>query len=175
MSVMMRLLSIRFPIQRLAAGYGHFRHHIAATLICPPRVTATPIWSAFDRQQRYFLASQASQAPEVIPLDVLVDEEQLPRYKPEHYYPANPGDVLNNQYELKVKIGWGSSSTVWLAQGIGGSPNRYVAIKICNCNYASEEDQMQELDVTAHVLSLSSKHRGSGIVGTAIEGCFCIQ
>jgi hypothetical protein len=52
----------------------------------------------------------------LLPLGIAVDEENVPGYRPEYFYPANPGDVLSGRYELKAKIGWGSSSTVWLAR-----------------------------------------------------------
>ena len=65
-------------------------------------------------QQRF--GSQSSAMPESLPLSVPVDEENVPGYRPEYFYPANPGDVLNGRYELKAKIGCGSSSTVWLAR-----------------------------------------------------------
>jgi hypothetical protein len=48
-------------------------------------------------------------------MDVAVDEENVPRYNPEAFYPANPGDVLNGRFKLLAKLGWGTSSTVWLA------------------------------------------------------------
>ncbi|KAI0469392.1 kinase-like domain-containing protein [Xylaria cf. heliscus] len=87
------------------------------------------------------------------------------------YYPSNPGDVLDNRYKLKARIGWGSISTVWLAQDIsrvnGTSPNRYVAIKICTCNVSA--DDTLELDMIIHVSSVNSQHRGRDIVGTAVE------
>lgn len=60
--------------------------------------------------------SRSVQAPETLPLDVPVDEEKVPGYKPEDYYPANPGDVLDGRFELLAKLGWGMSSTVWLAR-----------------------------------------------------------
>ncbi|ROT38366.1 hypothetical protein SODALDRAFT_332934 [Sodiomyces alkalinus F11] len=34
------------------------------------------------------------------------------------FYPANPGEILNNKYELITKVGWGSSSTVWFAREV---------------------------------------------------------
>ncbi|KAI0542646.1 putative serine/threonine-protein kinase [Xylaria digitata] len=90
---------------------------------------------------RSFLLLSSALEPELVPLDVLVDEERVPGYKPEHFYPANPGDVLHGRYELKAKIGWGSS-TNWIR------PKRYVAIKICTCNVADNENH--ESDVTIH-------------------------
>ena len=73
----------------------------------------TPIFGGRGRQP---FTSQSSQLPELLPLDVPVDEEIVPGYMPQYFYPANPGDVLNGRYELKAKIGLGSSSTVWLAR-----------------------------------------------------------
>jgi hypothetical protein len=59
-----------------------------------------------------------SQLPESIPADVLVDEEIVPGYNWKAFYPAYPGELLDKRYELKTKVGWGSSSTVWLAEDI---------------------------------------------------------
>jgi len=64
-------------------------------------------------------ASQPVPVPETLPLDVPVDEENTPGYQSEAFYPAHPGDVLNGRFELIVKLGWGTSSTVWLARDTG--------------------------------------------------------
>lgn len=53
-----------------------------------------------------------------IPSQRIVDEERSPRYNPEAYYPAKPGEILADKYQLMSKIGWGSGSTVWLARDI---------------------------------------------------------
>ncbi|TQN65561.1 Serine/threonine-protein kinase SRPK, partial [Colletotrichum shisoi] len=105
--------------------------------------------------------------------EILVDEERVPSYNSVHYYPANPGDVLENRYQLHAKIGWGSSSTVWLAQDIRRHgwwrSKRYVAVKICNCD-VPEDDMAFELDMNTHLSTASLKHRGWAVLGTAIEG-----
>ncbi|EFY91606.1 protein kinase domain-containing protein [Metarhizium acridum CQMa 102] len=46
---------------------------------------------------------------------------------------------------------------------------RYVALKICNCD-ATDEDMTHELDMNVHLAVMDSKHRGRGVLGTAIEG-----
>lgn len=53
-----------------------------------------------------------------IPSHAVVDEERYPNYTPKDYYPARPGETLGNNYQLLAKIGWGASSTVWLARNI---------------------------------------------------------
>lgn len=50
-----------------------------------------------------------------MPADVIVDEERIARHNFHHFYPANPGDVLLDRFKLISKIGWGTTSTVWLA------------------------------------------------------------
>ena len=43
--------------------------------------------------------------------------EWIETYYPGSYHPVHIGDVFNNgQYEVLRKLGYGSSSTVWLAR-----------------------------------------------------------
>jgi serine/threonine-protein kinase SRPK3 len=51
-----------------------------------------------------------------LPFDVPIDEEVIPGYDSKYRYHPNPGDVLDEVYKLKAKIGWGTESTVWLAE-----------------------------------------------------------
>jgi serine/threonine-protein kinase SRPK3 len=48
-------------------------------------------------------------------------------------------------------------------------PNKYVAIKICTCTSAKDEDTRHELDITIHISSANSTQPGRAIIGTAIE------
>lgn len=59
-----------------------------------------------------------SRPPRILPANVPVEEEQVPDYRPEFYYPVNPGQVLNNRYKILTKIGWGTASTIWLAEDL---------------------------------------------------------
>lgn len=54
--------------------------------------------------------------PCAIPQHELVDEETSPTYNAKYFYPAKPGEIISSHYQLLVKIGWGSRSTVWLAR-----------------------------------------------------------
>ena len=55
-----------------------------------------------------------------LPQHQIVDEEKWPGYKEnaKHFYPARPGEILNNQFQLLTKLGWGVGSTVWLARNM---------------------------------------------------------
>lgn len=51
-----------------------------------------------------------------------VDEERLFLYNSKSFYPVKPGEILGDKYQALVKLGWGTTSTVWLAKDV----NRFV-------------------------------------------------
>lgn len=67
-----------------------------------------------------------SQSRKILPADVPIEEEKIPGYNPERFYPVNPGDLLNNRYKTVAKVGWGTTSTVWLAR----DTQRYVLVQL---------------------------------------------
>lgn len=54
----------------------------------------------------------------VIEPSLLVEEEKLPTYDRTSYYPVNIGDVVGGHYQVVAKLGYGSTSTVWLARDL---------------------------------------------------------
>lgn len=60
--------------------------------------------------------------PQIYGSDVLIEEETLPRYQAQDYYPVRIKEVMDRKYQVISKLGFGRSSTVWLAQDI----TRYV-------------------------------------------------
>lgn len=40
----------------------------------------------------------------ILPLEPAIKEEQIPDYNPYHFYPANPGEVLNKRYKTIMKL-----------------------------------------------------------------------
>ncbi|QKX62240.1 uncharacterized protein TRUGW13939_09399 [Talaromyces rugulosus] len=60
--------------------------------------------------------------------DQLVEEEELPDYQADRFYPVRLGEVFQNRYQILAKLGYGSSSTTWLARDLGA--HRYVALKV---------------------------------------------
>jgi serine/threonine-protein kinase SRPK3 len=66
----------------------------------------------------------SSRAPELLPADVLIEEETMPGYEAESFHPTNLGDLLHGRYEILAKLGWGASSTVWL----GKDTSRYALV-----------------------------------------------
>ncbi|KAI1914233.1 hypothetical protein LOZ65_005679 [Ophidiomyces ophidiicola] len=68
-----------------------------------------------------------------------VEEEKLPTYKLEHYYPVKLGQILQDRYQIVGKVGYGGSSTVWLSRDLQN--RQHVVLKICvnHSNKANNE------------------------------------
>ena len=58
----------------------------------------------------------------------LIEEENIPDYLAERYYPARIGELLESRYQIVGKLGYGITSTVWLARDLTGC--RHVSLKI---------------------------------------------
>ncbi|KAJ6086034.1 hypothetical protein N7486_010315 [Penicillium sp. IBT 16267x] len=105
-----------------------------------------------------------------IPQHELVDEEICPGYEPSHFYRANPGDVLASHYQLLVKIGWGTRSTVSLARDITRlwwQSERTVGLKIINSHH--DRETYHERDIEKHIAGQNSSHHGRSILRTCLE------
>lgn len=55
---------------------------------------------------------------EVFNDSVIVEEEQFDDYKTGQYYPVKIGDVYDEKYQVLGKLGFGTTSTVWLARNL---------------------------------------------------------
>jgi serine/threonine-protein kinase SRPK3 len=55
---------------------------------------------------------------EVIGNSRLVEEENWEWYKPEEFYPVRIGEVLNSQYQVVGKLGYGTYGTTWLCRDL---------------------------------------------------------
>jgi hypothetical protein len=70
--------------------------------------------------------SNAPEEPRLLPTsgfttisnDQRVEEEELPDYRAERFYPVQLGEVFHNRYQIVAKLGFGSSSTTWLARDL---------------------------------------------------------
>lgn len=51
-----------------------------------------------------------------VPVATPIEEELLPSYKPEDYYPVATDQLLHSRYRIVCKLGRGVGSTVWLAK-----------------------------------------------------------
>ncbi|KAJ5990221.1 hypothetical protein N7522_010428 [Penicillium canescens] len=97
-----------------------------------------------------------------LPQHQIVDEEKWPGYKEnaKHFYPARPGEILGNQFQLLTKLGWGVGSTVWLARNMRaeGDQEETVTLKILNNGSRSKNERQRALEEQITQQNLS--HRG---------------
>jgi hypothetical protein len=54
--------------------------------------------------------------PDTISAFKQIEEETLPNYNANAFYPARINEVLNGRYQIVLKLGFGVTSTVWLAR-----------------------------------------------------------
>lgn len=52
----------------------------------------------------------------VIKPSQILEEERFEQLKKGNYYPVNIGDILASKYQVIGKLGFGITSTVWLAR-----------------------------------------------------------
>ncbi|EEQ90345.2 CMGC/SRPK protein kinase [Blastomyces dermatitidis ER-3] len=112
-----------------------------------------------------------SQGP-LIPQNEIVDEESCPGYNAKGFYPARVGEVIANRYQILVKVGWGTSSTVWFARdmrGLQSEPEEAVALKISNAS--SQADINRHREIEQHIATARRSHDGREILRTFLE-CF---
>ncbi|KAM3548557.1 hypothetical protein MY1884_009129 [Beauveria asiatica] len=79
-----------------------------------------------------------------------IEEERLPFYLRNDYYPMRIGDVVHNHYQVVSKLGYGTSATVWLARDL--RDGKYWALKV----YIHTLQHNQELRVYHHLASAPS-------------------
>ena len=53
-----------------------------------------------------------------LPQDIPIEEETLPHYEAEQYYPVHIGDTFNARYRVAGRLGYGAYSTSWLCQDV---------------------------------------------------------
>ncbi|KAG5963288.1 hypothetical protein E4U56_002793 [Claviceps arundinis] len=83
---------------------------------------------------------------------VKVEEETLPFYEEGLFYPARIGEVIRDQYQIIAKLGYGASSTTWLALDL--LTTRYFVLKV----HITHVPHLRELEVLQYLKSLQSEH-----------------
>ncbi|KAF2161840.1 hypothetical protein M409DRAFT_58907 [Zasmidium cellare ATCC 36951] len=92
----------------------------------------------------------------------LVEEETLPHYDPEQFYPVNIGDVLNGKYEVTGKLGFGAYSTSWLCRDI--QRHKFAVLKASTSLREFPVATHREFKVYEHLASIESDHPGQSLI-----------
>ncbi|RKK86225.1 hypothetical protein BFJ69_g1176 [Fusarium oxysporum] len=88
--------------------------------------------------------------------NVKVEEEEIAGYDTSRFYPVRIGEVFQGRYEAVTKLGFGSSSTIWLAQDL--RDRKYVALKI----YVHTSRNHREIPVYETLSPILGKTRHHG-------------
>lgn len=125
-----------------------------------------------------------------VPDATLIEEELLPGYRAEDYYPLTTEQTLYSRYRIICKLGHGVGSTVWLAGDVKYDRSRpyfyvfnhfanrvsgtsqYRAIKVCTrtTDGAVPAQASQEIAVAEYLkTALVQEHPGRRSVRTALD------
>ncbi|PGH34762.1 CMGC/SRPK protein kinase [[Emmonsia] crescens] len=97
-----------------------------------------------------------------LPRELPIEEETLPYYKPEQYYPVNIGDVYNARYQIAGKLGYGAYSTNWLCQDL--QDNKYRVLKVSTMLPDFPTATERELKTYEHLSQVDSAHPGQSLI-----------
>ncbi|EXK36869.1 CMGC/SRPK protein kinase [Fusarium oxysporum f. sp. melonis 26406] len=88
----------------------------------------------------------------------LVEEEKLPFYRRQDYYPMRVGQVIQGNYQAVAKLGYGTTSTVWLSRDL--RDGKFWVLKV----HINTLKHNQELAVYKHLSRLNLDHAGRQLV-----------
>ncbi|KAK2623947.1 hypothetical protein QTJ16_006581 [Diplocarpon rosae] len=108
-----------------------------------------------------------------------IEEERLPHYNVEHFYPVQPKEIFEDRYQAIAKLGFGGGSTVWLARNLDsrfskaesgeGDSEPYVVLKFGTCDYLHKEAARHELEVYRHLSISDPSHNGKQYIQTLVD------
>ncbi|TKA44515.1 hypothetical protein B0A49_12729, partial [Cryomyces minteri] len=92
-----------------------------------------------------------------------LEEEAFEDYQTGKYYPVRIGDVLASKYQVVGKLGFGVSSTVWLARDL--ILHRHVTLKV----FTRDHQNDGEIEMYEHLMKGNPSHPGKRFVRTFLE------
>jgi hypothetical protein len=120
-----------------------------------------------------------SQRPFVrLPVETPIDEETLPQYDPEQFYPVHVGDVFNGRYRVTGKLGYGAYSTSWLCRDLRCvaidakqsnlltwlRSQRYLVLKVSTSLRKFPTATDREIRIYEHLAKVNSTHPGQSLI-----------
>ncbi|PLB53826.1 kinase-like protein [Aspergillus steynii IBT 23096] len=102
-----------------------------------------------------------------IPLSQKIEEETIPDYVASRYYPTRIGEVFRDRYQVVGKLGFGASSTVWLARDM--HYRRYVTLKIYTTSKSMGPQLDDELNMYTRIARGSNRHPGRDAVRSLLD------
>ncbi|KAK2865345.1 hypothetical protein FQN49_003671 [Arthroderma sp. PD_2] len=91
-----------------------------------------------------------------------IEEEGLPNYVADNFYPVYIGEVFASRYQVVSKLGFGMSSTVWLCRDLQN--HEFYTLKVCGRGQRPD----CELAVSQHLRN-SEDHFGKKLVRLVLD------
>ncbi|KAI1125590.1 kinase domain protein [Nemania abortiva] len=104
-------------------------------------------------------------------IDEPIEEELLPGDRLKWFHPTHPGEVLDDRFKTIVKLGFGTGSTVWLAENLKFKPQRkstvprYVSIKIAALDTYAPREMMS----SKRISNAKTSHEGLRLIRKPID------
>ncbi|GIK07106.1 hypothetical protein Aspvir_002761 [Aspergillus viridinutans] len=125
----------------------------------------------FRINTRGLAASRCPSGPRLFPTSgwdhidpsIPIEEETIPTYRPEKFYPVHIGEVFNHRYQVVGKLGYGSSATVWLCRDL--LEQHYVTLKV----YTASSSVNREIEIYKHLGTVQSDHAGQSCLRPLID------
>ncbi|KAJ5948121.1 hypothetical protein N7466_001136 [Penicillium verhagenii] len=102
-----------------------------------------------------------------IPASQKIEEETIPDYIATRYYPIRIGEILKDRYQVVGKLGFGASSTVWLARDM--DYRRYVTVKVLINSTSLGEQLDHELSIHKRIEGARQNHPGRDYVRSLLD------
>ncbi|KAJ5129881.1 uncharacterized protein N7515_005920 [Penicillium bovifimosum] len=115
-------------------------------------------WTPLNFTNQNFIKISTSQA---------IEEETIPGYIAGRYYPTRIGEILKDRYQVVGKLGFGASSTVWLARDM--DYRRYVALKIFTKSTSMGQQLDDELKIYKRIEGAPKRHPGRKYVRSLLD------
>ncbi|KAF1739729.1 Serine/threonine-protein kinase SRPK [Beauveria bassiana] len=91
---------------------------------------------------------------DILPLHVPIEEETTPSYAAEKFYPVKLGEIFHARYQVLAKLGFGTTSTVWLCRDL--QKDCYSTMKICITGQGIDN----EVKISEQISSVIAEHPG---------------
>ncbi|KAK2759995.1 hypothetical protein FQN54_002731 [Arachnomyces sp. PD_36] len=92
-----------------------------------------------------------------------IEEEDIPSYRAEQFYPVHIGEIFDSRYQVVSKLGFGTSSTVWLCRDLRESC--YLTLKVCTRREGQQLREHHEISISQHLNGFPvEEHAGKDLV-----------
>ncbi|KAI0409346.1 kinase-like domain-containing protein [Xylaria palmicola] len=102
----------------------------------------------------------------LLPSEYDYEEEIVPAYKAERFYPVVLSETLNSRYQIVAKLGYGTASTIWFCRDLLEGTLQTLKVCIVDRDAAVPNN---ELAVSQHLRSLVTDHPGKDLVRLASD------